>query len=163
MAEGQLQIAVPLLARLVAHAAAGVVAPWYQARVGEEVAIRGEALDVVDLQEDGEGVDLPQPRDPKQVLDRLRRKELRQKRALQRPDLLPQEFDLLRKTARLKLSEWGSSVGELTLYFSRSRWMLFFALVRLETSVRRVRITSRKPRSSGEIMCASGIRSARSR
>jgi hypothetical protein len=69
--EGQLQVAVPILAPPVPLCAARVRCPRHEATVRPEVPHRGEPVDVIDLEIDGEREDAPDARNPQQPLDQL--------------------------------------------------------------------------------------------
>lgn len=93
-------------------------------------------MDVVDLEDQGQGPDPSGAGDPKEPLEVGVLEEVIAEESLHLADLLAEELDLV-------LEEAGLEEGEGRLYFSRTREMEFFAPTRRWTRRRRVLKRSR--------------------
>lgn len=105
MGEGELQVAVPLLGAPVAGAAAGVVGPGNEPAVGDEVPGGGEALDIIDLEDQGQGTNTTDAGDPEEALEVGVFEEMITQEPLHLADLLTQKLDLVLEEAGLQAGE----------------------------------------------------------
>ncbi len=105
MAEGKLEVAIPIFGALVAGLAAGVAGTGDQATVGDEVTGGRKAGNVVDLEREGEGDDLANAGDPDQSLHIGGGNELRLKLVLDALDLLREKRELLSEHGRPHLHQ----------------------------------------------------------
>ena len=81
-----------------------------ESAIGEELLVRGKALDAIDLQEDGKGSDLADAGDKKDVLDVVVGNERGMQVFLQGKDLLTEQIDLLVMTLKLEPGRLGQLV-----------------------------------------------------